>query len=45
MKIFRNKDRMKYYNDPSSLFSDKEFVQRVWDYADCGGGNQGEDKK
>lgn len=36
MKIFRNKDKLKYYNDPSSVFNDKDFLQKIWDYADCG---------
>ncbi len=35
MKIFRNKDKIKYYNDPTSVFSDKDFVQKIWDYAGC----------
>jgi hypothetical protein len=31
MKIFRKKDKLKHYNDPSSVFSDKDFIQNIFD--------------
>lgn len=31
MKIFRNKDRLKYYHGQSSIFSDKDFIQNIFD--------------
>ena len=33
--MFRNKDKTKYYNEPKSIFTDKDFVQKIWDYAGC----------
>jgi len=36
MKMFRNKDKIKYYNDPSSIFDEKSFTQKIWEYAYSG---------
>lgn len=44
MRIFRKKDKFKYYNEISSIFDDKDFVQSIWSYADCGI-NKSEDTK
>lgn len=33
MKLFRKKNRQKYFNDPTSIFSDKDFIQKIFDCA------------